>query len=228
MRTSLAAITILALSTAAHAGERLWILTGDVYRHDYYLGGGLIFPLPGNNHLGQGWVARPWLDTFSYSYLAGPTSVDAQVLGAEAMIGYQASRSDLSAALYLGVRYSNTHLRPDDPGGALRGEQAWPKAQVEMDAALSPSWRAGMIVAYTAVLDGYWTRLRLLYGLPGGRYVGPEVVAQGDPNYTAQKLGIAFGGIQASAHVFVTLKAGYRFQRSASASYCGAELVGEV
>jgi hypothetical protein len=227
MKAMLAMIALLSYVGRAQAGERLWILTGDIYRHDYYVGGGLIFPFPGNNHLGQGWVVRPWIDSFSYSYLAGTTPVDARVLGAEAMIGYQASRSNLAAAAYLGVRYSNTRLSPDDPGGALRGEQVWPKAQVEIDAALSPSWRAGMIVAYTAVLDGYWTRLRLLYGLPAGRYVGPEVVAQGDPNYTAQKLGIAFGGIAASPHVFVTLKAGYRFQRSASAAYCGAELVGE-
>jgi hypothetical protein len=221
------AAALFVVAAAACADDRLWIVTGDVYKDDYYLGGGVIMPFWGNNHLGQGWVQRYWLDTFSYTYDAGGRDIDADVFGAEAMVGYQASRPGLSGAVYFGVRYSHAHLSPDDPNGALRGDQFWPKAQVEGEAQLSPSWRANGIIAYTMILDGYWTRLRLLYGLSGSKFIGPEIVVQGDPNYNAQKLGVAFGGLEIASKVFLTLKAGYRFQSHADSPYVGAELVGE-
>jgi hypothetical protein len=227
VRIILTGALLILLAGSVHADDRLWILTGDVYKDDYYFGGGLIIPFWGNNHLGNGWVQRYWLDTFSYTYDAGGRDIDANVFGAEAMVGYQASRPGLSGAAYFGVRYSNAHLSPDDPGGALRGEQFWPKAQLEGEAQLSPAWRLNGIVAYTFILDGYWTRLRLLYGLSGGKYIGPEVVVQGDPNYNAQKIGVAFGGIEIASKVFLTLKGGYRFQSGADSPYIGAELVGE-
>ena len=218
---------LLLTGAAAHADDRLWILTGEVYQSDYYFGGGLLIPFWGDNHLGQGWVQRYWLDTFSYTYDANGRDIDANVFGADAMIGYQASRPGLSGAVYFGVRYSNAHLSPDDPSGALRGEQFWPKAQVEGEATLSSSLRANAIIAYTTVLDGYWARARLLYGLSGTKFIGPELVVQGDPNYNAQKIGVAFGGFQLGQKTFLTLKGGYRFQSGADGPYVGAELVGE-
>jgi len=77
------------------------------------------------------------------------------------------------------------------------------------------------------VLDGYWARARLLYGLSGTKFIGPELVVQGDPNYNAQKIGVAFGGFQLGQKTFLTLKGGYRFQSGADGPYVGAELVGE-
>jgi hypothetical protein len=155
---ALGAAALLLIGAAAHADDRLWILTGEVYQSDYYFGAGLLIPFWGDNHLGQGWVQRYWLDTFSYTYDANGRDIDAKVFGAEAMIGYQASRPGLSGAAYFGVRYSNSHLSPDDPAGALRGQQFWPKAQLEGEATLSSSWRANGIISYIMVLDGYWAR----------------------------------------------------------------------
>ena len=227
LRKTVAGALLFILAAAANADDRLWILTGDVYKEDYYFGGGLIIPFWGNNHLGQGWVQRYWLDTFSYTYDAGGRDIDATIFGAEAMVGYQNSRPGLSGAIYFGVRYSHTELSPDDPNGALRGDQVWPKAQIEGEAQLSPSWRTNGIIAYTLILDGYWARARLLYGLSGNKFIGPEVVVQGDPNYNAQKLGVVYGGFEIASKVFLTLKAGYRFQSGADSPYVGAELVGE-
>jgi hypothetical protein len=206
--------------------ERLWILTGEAYKDNYYFGGGLLIPFP-RSHLGQGWVQRYWLDTFTYSYEAGTQQIDSSVWGAEAMLGYQASRPGLSGALYLGVRYSDAHLSPDDPGSALRGQQWFPKAQVEGEAMLSQTWRANAIAAYTLILDGYWTRFRLLRGLTGTKFLGPELVVQGDPNYSALKLGAVFGGIPLSSRVSLNVKGGYRWQSGADSPYIGAELVGQ-
>jgi hypothetical protein len=217
---------LLVAAVAAPAEDRLWILTGEGYTDNYYFGGGLVIPFP-RSHLGQGWVQRYWLDTFTYSYEAGTQWIDSSVWGAEAMLGYQASRPGLSGAAYAGVRYSNAHLSPDDPGSALRGQQLFPKAQVEGEALLSPIWRASAIAAYTFSLDGYWTRLRVLHSLAGTRFLGPEVVAQGDPDYSALKLGIVFGGIALSSKIFLNVKGGYRWQSGADSPYLGAELVGE-
>lgn len=215
----------LMAAACAQADDRLWILTGEGYRDNYYLGGGLLIPFPGS-HLGQGWVQRYWLDTFTYTYEAGPRSIDSSVWGAEAMLGYQASRPGLSGAVYAGVRYSNAHLSPDDPGAALRGQQLFPKGQVEGEAMLSQNWRANAIAAYTLVLDGYWTRLRLLRGIGGTHLLGPEVIAQGDPDYSALKLGLVLGGIALTPKVFLNIKGGYRWQSGADSPYLGAELVG--
>jgi Cellulose biosynthesis protein BcsS len=217
---------LLGAGAAAHADDRLWILTGEGYSDNYYFGGGLIIPFP-RSHLGQGWVQRYWLDTFTYSYDAGEQQIDASVWGAEAMLGYQASRPGLSGAAYAGVRYSNAHLSPDDPGSALHGQQLFPKGQVEGEAMLSQNWRASAIAAYTLVLDGYWTRLRLLRNIGGTRLLGPEVIAQGDPDYSALKLGLVLGGIALSPKVFLNVKGGYRWQSGFDSPYLGAELVGE-
>ncbi len=129
--------------------------------------------------------------------------------------------------MYLGVRYSNAHLSPDDPGAALSGQQVFPKGQVEGETLLSPTWRIAGIAAYTFILDGYWTRLRVLRSLADTRFIGPEVVAQGDPDYSALKLGVVFGGIPLSSKVFLNVKGGYRWQSGADSPYIGAELVGE-
>jgi hypothetical protein len=227
LRSAFAGAILLMLAGIAQADDRLWILTGDLYKDDYYFGGGLIIPFWGNNHLGDGWVQRYWADTFSYSYDANGTTIDTNVFGVEAMVGAQASRPGLYGAAYVGVRYSHAHLSPDDPGSALRGDQFFPKAQLEGEARLSPSWRTDGILSYTFILDGYWTRMRLLYGLSGTKYIGPEFIAQGDPNYNALKVGVVYGGFQLASKVFLALKAGYRFQSGADSPYIGAELVGE-
>ena len=54
LRKTVAGALLFIVAAAAHADDRLWILTGDVYKEDYYFGGGLIIPFWGNNHLGQG------------------------------------------------------------------------------------------------------------------------------------------------------------------------------
>jgi hypothetical protein len=53
---------------------------------------------------------------------------------------------------------------------------------------------------------------------------------QGDPNYNAKKLGVAYGGFEIASKVFLILKAvkaGYRFQSGADSPYVDAELLGE-
>src|SRR3954447_17890319 len=48
LRKTVAGALLFILAAAANADDRLWILTGDVYKEDYYFGGGLIIPFWGN------------------------------------------------------------------------------------------------------------------------------------------------------------------------------------
>jgi len=203
----------------------VWIGTAEGTKDDYYLGLGVIIPLP-HYVLGHGWVQRYWIDHYTYSYESGPRRIDATVFGAQAMLGYQASKPGLSGAAYLGLRYSNTSLSPDDPGNSARGDQFRPAAQLEGSKDFSAKWRGEGIVAYTFGLNGYWARARVLRNLSGTKFVGPELIVQGDPTYDAQKVGVVFGGLQPFSRVFMNLRAGYRFQSGADSPYIGVELIG--
>lgn len=220
-------IGLLAAASSSYADGRLWIVTGEAYKDDYYFSLGTVLPLLPGSRLGNGWVQRYWLDTFTYDYESNGRRIDANVWGGEAMLGYQASRPGLSGAAYLGVRYSNASLSPDDPSNDIRGDNFWLKGQLEGEAALDRKWRVNGIVSYLFGLDGYWSRVRLLRSLSGTHFIGPEAIAQGDPKYNAYKLGVAVGGFQPVDKVFVTFKGGYRWQSGANSPYAGFEVVGE-
>ena len=224
LRLALAAGLFMS-AAGVQSADKLWILTGEVYEDNYYVGLGALIPFP-KSTLGNGWVQRYWVDSFTYGYEGATQHIDANVYGAEAMAGYQTSRPGHSGALYLGVRYANTGLNPDDPGNDASGDQLWLKLLAEGEVALGSDWRANGIVSYTLGLNGYWTRARLLRSIGNNLYLGPEAIAQGDPSYNAQKLGLVFGGMRVFPNTFLAVKAGYRFQSDANAYYAGVELVG--
>lgn len=222
----LASLVLTAPLPCAKAADKLWLFMGDVYKDDYYFSLGVLIPFSGSN-LGNGWVQRYWVDTYSYSYDTNGQRIDANVYGGEAMVGYQKSAPGLSGAAYVGVRYSNTGLNPDDPGNVGRGDLVRPKAQLEGTAALNPRWRAEGIFSFTFGVNDYWARARLLRDLSGTHYAGGEVISQGDRYYNALKIGAVYGGVQLSEKTFLTVKGGYRFQSGANSPYVGLELVGE-
>lgn len=220
------ASAVLAAAGPAYSANSVWIATAEAAYDDYYFGLGAIIPLP-RYDLGHGWVQRYWLDNYTYSYESGPRRIEAAVWGAEAMLGYQASKPGLYGATYLGVRYGNTELSPEDPGNGARGTQLRLKGQLEGTVAFSKRWGGEGIVAYTFGLNGYWTRARLLRSLAGTTFIGPELIVQGDPTYKARKVGVVYGGLQPFAGAFLNLRGGYRIQSGANSPYVGVELVGQ-
>ena len=98
---SLLAGGLLAATACAQADDRLWILTGEGYRDNYYLGGGLVIPFP-RSHLGQGWVQRYWLDTFTYSYETGTQQIDSSVWGAESRMSARWARTVFTSPRTIG------------------------------------------------------------------------------------------------------------------------------
>lgn len=85
-------------------------------------------------------------------------------------------------------------------------------------------WRLSGIVSHLIDHDPFWARVRLQTPLVQRWHVGPELVAQGDPNYRAYKLGVFLGNIKVGANSALTLKAGVSKPEDDSTSpYAGAE-----
>ena len=118
-------------------------------------------------------------------------------------------------------------MSPPDPGNGASGDQLYLKGQLEGEVGLSQNWRTNGIAAYTFGQNGYWLRARLLRNLKGPKFIGPEVIVQGDPTYNAEKLGVVYGGLEPFTGVFVNVKGGYRFQSGADSPYIGVEVIGQ-
>lgn len=184
---------------------------------------GTIVPLPGQR-LGDGWVQRYWLDALRYEYDGAPGRVEAKGWGAEAMLGLQRSSPRGYAAGYLGLRAQNTVLSPSDPGNSAEGGQAGLKVQIEGERAIDAAWRVNGIANYSTASYDYWTRGRLLRGLPGGTYLGPELIVQGNRDYNLRALGLVYGGLRPlGGALSVSVKGGYQDTRTGGGAYGGVE-----
>lgn len=213
----LAALPVKAQTGIALAGTEVGNHT-----HSAYLGS--VLPLPGSA-LGKGWVQRYWLDYTAYRYEKMPgLNIDSGVTGVEAALGYQDGSEKGWWSGYLGGRYGNTRLSPDDPTNENRGGTFNAKLQVEGERALSRAWRLGGIASHLIGQSDFWLRVRLHTVLGNQLLVGPELIAQGDPRYRLYKLGVFVGGIKVGREAALTLKLGASKQDSDSAgAYAGIE-----
>lgn len=182
-----------------------------------------VLPLPGSK-LGSGWVQKYWLDRLTYSYRSGDREIDARAYGAEAALGYQNSWAGGWGAAYLGVRYSDTRLTPDNPDSRVRGGQFGAKVQLEGEQDFT-EWRANGIASYVFASRGYWARARLQYRLPNGLYLGPELIVQGDPDYRGRSAGLALTGLRVGAKTYLGFHGGVRkIEGTNREGYVGLEL----
>jgi hypothetical protein len=208
----------------ATAQERIVLAGAEASADSRYAYLGLVLPLPGQ-HLGRGLVQRYWLDYVGYRYEKDPLQdVDAKVGGGEAAVGYQHSEARGWWGAYLGARYADTRLKPDDPGNDDEGGRWRAKLQLEGDAAIGTGWRVNGIVSHLIGDDNFWARLRVQTALDNGLNVGPEFVAQGDANYRAYKVGGYVGNIRLGPDSALTVKGGISKPEDDAASlYAGAE-----
>lgn len=206
------------------AQERV-VLTGvEASRDNQYAYLGVVLPLPGNR-LGQGVVQRYWLDYIAYRYDKLPQQkIDTRVAGGEAALGYQQSSANSWWGAYLGARYSNTRLSPDDPDNDDRGWRLRAKLQFEGETSLVSGWRVNGIASHLIGDANYWARLRLQTTLKNRWHSGPEVIVLGDSNYSAYKVGAFLGNIKLGESTALMLKAGMSKPENDPASlYAGAE-----
>jgi hypothetical protein len=216
------AACMMALPVEAQTGIALAGVEAGNGTHSAYLGS--VLPLPGSA-LGQGWVQRYWLDHTAYRYEKAPgQEIDARVAGVEAALGYQGSWEAGWWGAYLGARYGNTRLSPDDLANEDRGGDFSIKLQLEGESALSSRWRMIGNVSHLVGQSSYWSRLRL-QTVSGNQFlIGPELVVQGDTRYRLYKLGLFVGGIRVGHDAALTLKAGAsKLDSDSGGAYAGIE-----
>jgi len=218
-------VSLLSASVApAWALEGVVLAGMEASRNDQYAYLGTVLPLSGKQ-LGQGFVQRYWLDYVAYEYEKSPLQdIEAKVAGVEAALGYQQSSATGWWGAYLGARYANTRLSPDDPDNDDEGRRWRAKLQLEGETEIGPGWRINGIVSNLVGDANYWARVRLQTTLANQWHAGPEVIVQGDSYYSAYKVGAFLGNIRLGASSALTLKAGMSKPEDDSASlYAGAE-----
>lgn len=198
---------------------------------EHYAYAGALLPLPGNNRLGQGWMARVWADSLRYGYEVSnpalyardPQRIDARAQGLELALGHHETRGPLAVAGYAGLRYADTRFTPDDPGSRVRGSELWPKLQFDVAYEFSPNWRTQNIAAYTFGLEQYWVRTHLLYRTADAFDIGPELVLFGDRDFRAAKIGVVLGGLKPTPDSTLALRLGRHVQTGAGSFYIGID-----
>lgn len=207
-------IGLLATSSGALAGEKLFLTGAEVGTSDnHYTFIGLVAPL-GNNNLGDGLMQKYWVDYLGYSYDTDQ-KIKAQAVGLEAMLGYQMSGASTWGGIFAGARYNNTSLSPDDPGNANSGQHVWAKGQLEGGMDLAESLKVSGIASYTLGADSFWMRTRFLYRLSQHLSTGPEAIHMGDPNYRAWQFGWVITGFEPVPGFKLGVKAGARITEGA-------------
>jgi len=213
-----------AVAGPALAADKL-LLSGAESSHvgDYaYVG--LLMPL-GNGSLGNGWVARQWLDRVTYHYAGTGAEVSAEGYGYTSAIGYQAPIGRSHVGLSTALRIGNTNLSPDDSANADRGTRARFSIQAEMTTLFGSSVE-NQLIAQTQLGNGsYYARERLLIRGIGHYIAGPEMVVKGSREYSAWQAGLTFGGITLGGRTTLLLRGGATGQRGvATEPYLGAEI----
>ena len=213
----------LLMANAAVADDRLALAGGEAGNGSYYTYAGVVLPGPGRE-AGRGLLQRYWIDVFGYEYNGEPGLVKASAYGAEAALGYGRSFTGGWASTYLGLRYTNTDLSPDDPSAEARGSQIGVKLDIQGEYEILPGWRGNAIASYTTTQHAYWSRVRLMRALTGRQALGGEVVAGGNDESQATSFGLVFSFQPASAPWSASLKAGYRHEDDDDGAYGGIEL----
>lgn len=217
-------LTLALFVGSAPAADRYVLAGGEVAERGYYSYLGLVLPGPMRT-AGQGFMQRYWLDRFGYEYDGAPGHVKARVHGAEAALGYSGSSASGWWGVYLGLRYTDTTLTPDDPGAKARGAQTGAKLQVEVDQQFATHWRAGAIASYVNQQDSYWSRVRLMHTRSAAASWGVEAIASGNRESRWRAAGAVLS-LRPTNDWSVSFKTGYRSQAGAGGdgAYGGIEL----
>jgi hypothetical protein len=216
-------VLCLLASAAAAADDRYFLAGSELARQADYSYVGLVLQGPMRAG-GRGLMQRYWLDHFGYEYDGAPGHVKARAHGAEAALGYGASSAAGWWSVYLGLRYTDTTLTPDDASAKARGAQTGVKLQLEADQLVSSGWRAGAIVSYVSKQDAYWSRLRLMHSATSATTWGIEAIAAGNSESRWRAAGVVLS-LQPAKDWSVALKTGYRAQSGEShGAYGGLEV----
>lgn len=213
----------LSLCSYAHATEILLLAGsegGNGRSYNYYNYAGVVAPLF-SSQFGSGFVQKYWVDVFGYDYPSGNRTIDASAVGAEAAFGYQQAWNNGWANVFVGGRYSNMWLSPDNPDSKVRGSQVRVKLQAEVDQIMFTNLKFNAIGSYILESDSYWARVRALLRIRKELFTGPELVSMGDPDYRAWQFGWVLTGFEVFPKGYLGFKAGARTTEHADSGWYG-------
>jgi len=226
MKTLSLALSLLALLVVpggAMADNRLALAGGELGNDAYYTYAGLVLPGPGNDS-GRGLLQRYWVDAFGYEYDSASERIEASAYGLEAALGYGTSNEKGWASAFVGLRYTDTDLTPDDTAARARGSQLGFKVDLQGEREIATGWRGNVILSFANKQRAYWTRARLMRALSARQSLGAEFVAGGNDESRSRAVGAVFSFQPGQSPWFVGLKAGYRDDSDQSGAYGGIEL----
>jgi hypothetical protein len=196
---------------------------GELGNDAYYSYAGVLLPGPGNES-GRGLLQRYWVDAYGYEYDSGSSRIEASAYGLEAALGYGSSNENGWASAFLGLRYTDTDLRPDDVNASARGSQVGVKVDLQGEREIATDWRGNVILSYTNEQRAYWTRARLMHALSARRSLGAEFVVGGNDESRSRSAGAVFTFQPGQSPWSIGLKAGYRHASDDAGGYGGIEL----
>jgi hypothetical protein len=220
---SLRLLAVLLVPGAVFGGDRLLLAGGEAGDESYYLYSGVVLPGPGNEG-GQGLLQRYWVDAYGYEYEGGSGTIEADAYGLEAALGYGRSSPQGWASAYVGVRYTDTDLTPDDPSAEARGSQTGLKVDLQGEREVAPNWRGNAIASWANQQHAYWARGRLMRALSPATALGAEVVFGGNDESRQKSVGLVYTVQRTGQPWSVGLKGGYRDESSTDGAYAGIEL----
>lgn len=198
--------------TSAHADTGMVLAGADGSSHASYGYVGAVTRLGGD--LGQtGLLLKAWADTMRYEYVSAGVPIKARAEGGQLALGYQWLRSDGYATIYLGAATRNTRLPPAIISPRA-GRQSGAVAEVDFSQQLSAESRLDAIVSYTEKTRDHWSRARWVRQSGQSMAWGPEVVSQGNSDYSAWRLGAFAGNIALGSNLRLEANAGYAKTRA--------------
>lgn len=138
-------------------------------------------------------LVRLWANLYEFDYatsIAGrPARIDATGFGGTLEAGYQWTWLGIGRiAGYIGVRFRDHVLTPDDPNSDLDSADAGLILGIDGGLNITGNIRLAGSYSYTVGFDEYWLQSRAGYRLPNFR-IGPELVLFGGENYEYQRYG---------------------------------------
>lgn len=186
------AVSLLCVNPAM--ADQFLALTGvDVSEHsDYvYLGGVAQLDHPSDQ---SGALAKLWIYHLNYDYLDAKKKIDASADGEQVSLGYQWIRPTGLISVYLGIGSRDTRL-PHNVNSSQKGRLTGAIAEIDLNQDLGGDLVFGGIFSYSERSKDYWNRFRLMDKMSSGLRLGPELILQGSPDYSASRLGLAMSGI---------------------------------
>ncbi len=194
-------------ATAARADSTLALAGADGSKSASYGYLGAITRLGGGMDQ-SGWLLKAWADTMRYEYVSQGATVKADANGGQVALGYQWLRGGGYTTLYFGATTRDTS-RSVNVLPARAGRQSGAVIELNFSQKLEGHTRLDAIMQYASKSRDHWSRARWARQSAQGFAWGPEVVVQGNPDYSAWRLGGFVGDVPLGANARIESNFGY-------------------